>query len=99
MVGLQANVLTGDAAHQLPDHRRADALPAVRRHRPDVEQVGITDAVREQPRHADHAVAVPGDGDMLRSVERRSQRLRGPSVVEVVGREACLGLDPVDPVQ
>src|ERR1019366_10772676 len=41
LVGLQADMLAGDAAHQLPDHRRADALPAVGRQGPDVEQVRV----------------------------------------------------------
>ena len=99
VIGLQADVLAGHPAHQLPDHRRADALPAVTQHRPDIKQVGVADAVRQQPGHADHPVAVPGDGNMLRSLERGPQRSRGPPVVEVVGRQVRLGPGPVDPVQ
>src|SRR5258707_13894995 len=74
VIGLQADVLAGGARHQLPDHRSADALPAVGGHGPHVTKIGVADAVREQPCHAHHAVAVPGDGDMLGSVERLPQR-------------------------
>jgi hypothetical protein len=48
VVGLQADVLAGYLVHQLPDHGRADALPAVGRQGPDVEQVGVAAVVRKQ---------------------------------------------------
>jgi hypothetical protein len=96
---VQAYVVAGNLFHQQPDHRRADALPAVGRSGPDIEQVGIADAVRKQPGHANHPVAVPGDGDVLGSLERCPQRASGPAVVEVVGGQVGLGLSPVDPLE
>jgi len=98
-VGLQTDVLAGGAGHQLPDHRCADAVPAVGRHGPHVEKIGVADAVREQPGHAHHAVAGPGDGDMLGSLERRPQRPGGSAVVEVVSGQVGFGLRPVDPLE
>lgn len=93
IVGLQANVLAGDVAHQLADHRRADACLRYA----DIVQTSSRYTLQTPPEssraNADHSVAVPGDGDMLRSLERRPQRLRGPSVVEVVDREVRLDLD------
>ena len=42
---------------------------------PDVHQVGVADAVGEQTRHADDAVAVSSDGHVTRLLERSPQGL------------------------
>ena len=70
----------GTRVDQQPHHRRGDSLSAVGRRRPDVDEVGVADAVREQSSHADDAVAVTGDGDVLRLLEGALER------VEATGR-------------
>jgi hypothetical protein len=48
-------------------------LPAVRRHRPHVDQIGVAHAVRQQARHADDAAAVARERDVLRLLERTAE--------------------------
>ena len=67
-----------------------DALAAVARRRPDVDQVRVADTVGEQPGHPDDAVAVMGEDDVLRLGERPPQGLGRAAVVEVVGVQVGL---------
>ncbi len=75
VVGLEPDVLARDRVDQQPQHLRGDPLPPVRRRRPDVDEVGVADAVGEQPRHPDDAVAVAGDRDVPGLLERAPERV------------------------
>ena len=52
--------------------------------------VGVADAVGEQPRRPDDAVAVAGDRDVLGLLERAPERRRRAAVVELVGDQVFL---------
>jgi hypothetical protein len=69
------------------------------RSRPDIHEVGVADAVGEEPGHADELLTVPGHGDVLRLFERGPERIRRASVVEVIGGQLCLHHGPVDAFQ
>ena len=53
----------------------------------------------EEPRHPHDTVAVARDGDVLRLLERSTQRLGAAPVVPVVRRQIRFRPNPVDPVQ
>ena len=66
---------------------------------PDVEQVGVAHAVRQEARHADELAIKPAQRDVLGLLEGAAKRGRAASVVEVVGRQALLGQRPVHSIE
>src|SRR5262249_34139472 len=93
------HVLPGDARQQQADHRGGDPPPPVAGARPDVDEVRVGDAVREEARHADQTLPVPREGDVPGPLEREAQGVRRAAVVEVVGGQVGLRLRPVDALQ
>ena len=97
VVGLQTDVLAGYQRHQVADQGRSPPRAVgIRIGSTHVQEVGVADAIGEEPGHADDPVAVAGHGDVLGLLERAPQGLRRAAVVEVVGNQGVLGLIPVD---
>ena len=84
---------------QMANHRRGDALSAVCRGSPDIEQVRVADAVGKQSRHPYDPAVGASKRNVSRLVERTTQSRGRAAVVEVVGRQVGFRLIPVDALQ
>src|ERR1700682_1300658 len=98
VVGEKIDVLPGEGFAEHAHHPTADAAPPVHRMGPHVDDVGITNAVRQRARGPDHLRSVERIDAAKTGPKRTLHLQRGASVVEAVRGKRCLEGGPVDPI-